>query len=211
MQKSAKERFCVKIANTQVWNNQVPKGPSRTKNCTESKFATVRKKSYGNSKTLRTVLRVLVFLGKRGRKTVWIVKTTAVTKNTMESSAVLLLVRKGPLGWELPSGFSCLRWLAFFLWDAEIGDLSGGFICEFGGGNRGAEEDLRVPNSVFQTVFFRLLTSACDRGKPSQRSKECPKTPVFSGILVPSTLTDPGRPLNTPLWKTPFRKHCLLL
>ena len=40
--------------------------------------------------------------------------------------------------------------------------------------------------------FFRFLTSSCDRGKPFQRDKECPKAPVFSGILVPSVATDPG-------------------
>ena len=73
--------------------------------------------------------------------------------------------------------------------------------------------NLGVPNGVFQTVFFRFLTSACDRCKLFQRDKECPQTPVFSGILVPSALADPDpdHPLNTPLWKTPFRKHRLLL
>ena len=70
---------------------------------------------------------------------------------------------------------------------------------------------LRVPNGVFQTMFFRLLTSVCDTGKPLQRNKSCLKTPVFSSILVPSALADPDRPLNAPLWKTPFRKHHLLL
>ena len=43
---------------------------------------------------------------------------------------------------------------------------------------------LRVPNGVFQTVFFRFLTSACDRGKPLHRDEECLKTPVFKSILV---------------------------
>ena len=37
----------------------------------------------------------------------------------------------------------------------------------------------RVPNGVFQTVFFRFLTSAYSRGKPFQRDKECLKTPVL--------------------------------
>ena len=60
---------------------QMPKGPFRTKNGTESKFTTAREKRYGNSKTLRRVLRsAFSFLGKRGRKTVRIVKTTAVAK-----------------------------------------------------------------------------------------------------------------------------------
>ena len=70
---------------------------------------------------------------------------------------------------------------------------------------------LRAPNGVFQTVFFWFLTSAQNRGKPLQRDKECLKTPVFSSMLVPSALADPDRPLNAPLWKTPFRKHRLLL
>ena len=51
----------------------------------------------------------------------------------------------------------------------------------------------------FQAVFFRFLTSACDRGKPFQMDKDCLKTPVFSSILVPSALVDPGHPLNTPI------------
>ena len=58
---------------------------------------------------------------------------------------------------------------------------------------------LRVPNDVFQTVFIRFLTSACDRGKPLQRDKACLKTPAFSSILVPSALADADQPLNTPL------------
>ena len=71
--------------------------------------------------------------------------------------------------------------------------------------------NLRVPNGVFQMVFFRFLTSACDRGKPLQMDKECLKTPVFLSILVPSALGDADHPLNARLWKTPFRKHRLLL
>ena len=49
---------------------------------------------------------------------------------------------------------------------------------------------------VFQTVFFRFLTSACDRGKPLQTDKACLKTPAFSSILVPSALVDLDQPLN---------------
>ena len=60
-------------------------------------------------------------------------------------------------------------------------------------------ELLRVPNGVFQTVFFRFLTSACDRGKPLQRDKECQKTPVFLSHLVCSVLVHRDHPLNTPL------------
>ena len=39
-------------------------------------------------------------------------------------------------------------------------------------------------------VFFRFLTSACDRGKPLHKDDECLKAPVFSSILVPSALSD---------------------
>ena len=69
----------------------------------------------------------------------------------------------------------------------------------------------RVPNGVFQTVFFRFLTWACNRGNPHQRNRKCRKTPLFSSILVPSALAGPDHPLNTPFRKTPFRKHRLLL
>ena len=66
-------------------------------------------------------------------------------------------------------------------------------------------------NRVFQTVFFRFLTRLATEVIPFQRGKDCLKTPLFSIILVPSALADPGHPLNTPLWKTPFRKHRLSL
>ena len=56
------------------------------------------------------------------------------------------------------------------------------------------------PNGVFQIPHLGQR----QRGKPFQRDKECPKTPVFYGILVPgSAVADPGYPLNAPLWKTP--------
>ena len=61
------------------------------------------------------------------------------------------------------------------------------------------QKTLRVPNGVFQTVFFKFLTLACDEDKPCQGDKDSLKTLVFSGILVPSTLVDPDHPLNTPL------------
>ena len=48
-----------------VRDDPFPKGPSRTKNSTESKFATARKKSYGDSKTLRRVLRSACFSGEK--------------------------------------------------------------------------------------------------------------------------------------------------
>ena len=62
------------------------------------------------------------------------------------------------------------------------------------------------PNGVFQIPHLGLRL----RKTPSE-DKKCLKTPVFSGILVPSALGDPDRPVNAPLWKTPFRKHRLLL
>ena len=42
--------------------------------------------------------RVRVFRGEEDRKTVQIVKNYSGNKNTMASSAILLLVRKGPFG-----------------------------------------------------------------------------------------------------------------
>ena len=50
------------------------------------------------------------------------------------------------------------------------------------------------PYGVFQTVFFRFLTSACPRGKSLQRDEECLKTPVFSSFLVCSAVADPDHP-----------------
>ena len=58
---------------------------------------------------------------------------------------------------------------------------------------------LTVPNGFCQTVFFRFLTSACDKGKPFHRDKGCLKMPLFSSILMPSSPADPDRHLNTPL------------
>ena len=51
-----------------------PKGPCRTKNTTESEFRYGEYIRYGRSKTLRRGLRSACFLGKRGRKTVRILK-----------------------------------------------------------------------------------------------------------------------------------------
>ena len=55
-------------------------------------------------------------------------------------------------------------------------------------------DNLRVPNGVFQTVFFGFLASAFDRGRPLQRDKECLQMPMFSSVLVPSALADPDPP-----------------
>ena len=52
----------------------LPKGPCRTKNSTESNFATVRQIAMAISKRYGVCSEVLVFLGERGRKTVRIVK-----------------------------------------------------------------------------------------------------------------------------------------
>ena len=57
-----------------------PKGPFRTKNSTESEFRYGEQIRYGRSKTLRRGPRSACFPGKRGRKTVRILKTTAVAK-----------------------------------------------------------------------------------------------------------------------------------
>ena len=40
-------------------------------------------------------------------------------------------------------------------------------------------KSLSFPNGVFQTVFFRFLTSACNRGYPSQRGKKARNTNVL--------------------------------
>ena len=72
-------------------------------------------------------------------------------------------------------------------------------------------QPLRVPNGVFQTVFFKFLTWACDTDKSLQTDEDYLKTTVFSSIWIPPAVADPDDHLNTPLWKTPFRKHRLLL
>ena len=46
------------------WESKT-KGPFRTKNSTESKFTTAREERYGNSKTLRIVLRSACFSRKK--------------------------------------------------------------------------------------------------------------------------------------------------
>ena len=78
-------------------NADFPKGPFRTKNSTESKFAMARKKRYGNSKTLRIVLRSACFSGKKRQEIGTDTGKLRRQQNT-DSSAVLFLVRKGPLG-----------------------------------------------------------------------------------------------------------------
>ena len=41
--------------------------------------------------------------------------------------------------------------------------------------------------------------------------RRMPENSRVLSILVPSAVADPDQPLNAPLWKTPFRKHRLLL
>ena len=70
-----------KINRLRQISRQLPKGPSRTKNPTESEFRYGEKIRYRRSKTLRRGLRNACFLGKRGRKTVYRKrKTMAVAK-----------------------------------------------------------------------------------------------------------------------------------
>ena len=52
-----------------------------------------------------------------------------------------------------------------------------------------------LPNDVFQTVFLKFLTLACD----TPEGQRIPETPGFQSILVPFALSDPDDPLNTPL------------
>ena len=86
----------------------------------------------------------------------------------------------------------------------NLGYVSPRACVAFGSGSRGAPPSTVPPpydysrNVVFKTVFFRFLTSACDRGSPLQSDKECLKMSLFSNNLVPSALADPDRPLNTP-------------
>ena len=58
----------------------LPKGPFRTKNSTESKFATARKNATTIAKRYGECPELLTFLGKRGRKTVRIAKKYGCSK-----------------------------------------------------------------------------------------------------------------------------------
>ena len=81
------------------WEGSVPKGPSRTKNSTGSKFTTARKKNAtAIAKRYGECSEVLVFLRKRGRKTVRRVQNYGGSKILRIRAPVLFLVRKGPLG-----------------------------------------------------------------------------------------------------------------
>ena len=68
------------------------------KNSTESQFATVRKKATAIAKRCGECSEMLVFLRKRGRKTVRIIENYRGSNFATESTAVRFLVRKGPLG-----------------------------------------------------------------------------------------------------------------
>ena len=50
--------------------------------------------------------------------------------------------------------------------------------------------------TLLESAVCESFTSACNRGKPLQREKECLKN---TSILVPAALADPDRPLKTPL------------
>ena len=64
--------------------------------------------------------------------------------------------------------------------------------------------NLRVPNCVFLTVFFRFLTSACNRGNTLQKDKTCLKTPLFSAIWFRLPLQ-----MLTTLWTRHSERHRL--
>ena len=81
--------------------------------------------------------------------------------------------------------------------------------CEVGACSYSSIQE--VPNGVFQTVFFRFLTSACDRENPLSEGQRMPENTTVFSVLVRSALAEPDQPLNAPVWKTPFRKHRLLL
>ena len=63
------------------------------------------------------------------------------------------------------------------------------------------------PNGVFQIPHLGFR----QRKTPPEGQIMPENANVFLFILVPSSLADPDHALNTPLWKTPFRKHHLLL
>ena len=82
------------------WEKEVAKtkGPYRTKNTTETEFRCGEKIRYGRSKTLRRGVRNACFSrGKRQENGTESEKLRR-QQNTTDSSAVLFLVQKGPLG-----------------------------------------------------------------------------------------------------------------
>ena len=81
----------------------MPKGPSRTKNTTESEFRYGEKIRCGNSKTLRTGLRDACFSMQKRQENGTESEKLRQQQNATDSSDVLFLVRKGPLGGVCPS------------------------------------------------------------------------------------------------------------
>ena len=75
----------------------IPKGPSRTKSTTESEFRYGEKIRYGRSKTLWRGLRSACFSRKRSQENGADTEKLRWWQNGTDSSAVLFLVRKGPL------------------------------------------------------------------------------------------------------------------
>ena len=76
----------------------MPKGPSRTKNSTESEFRYGEKIGNGRSKTLRRGLRNACFSRTKRQENGTAYEKLRRQQNTTDSSAVLFLVRMGPLG-----------------------------------------------------------------------------------------------------------------
>ena len=76
----------------------LPYGPSRTKNTTESKFRYGEKIRYGHSKTPRRGLRNACFSRENRQENGTENEQLRRKQNTTDSSAVVFLVRKGPLG-----------------------------------------------------------------------------------------------------------------
>ena len=81
----------------------MPKGPFRTKKSTESKVTTARKKATAIAKRHGECSEVLAFLGKRGRKTVRIVKTTAVAQYYGFGRRTIFST-EGSFGWKCAKG-----------------------------------------------------------------------------------------------------------
>ena len=94
-----------------------PKGPSRTKNTTESDFRHGKKIRCGRSKILRRGLRNACFSRKKRQENGTESENLRRLRNTTDSSAVLFLVRKGPLDF-----LNFLQWIFFLL-------FLQGFLC----------------------------------------------------------------------------------
>ena len=100
--------------------HHLPKGPFRTKNSTESEFRYGHQIRYGRSKTLRRGLRSACSSRKKSQENGTDAEKLRRWQNSTDSSAVLFLVRKGPLGTgvrrgpgrKVPYGVLCKRFWA---------------------------------------------------------------------------------------------------